>query len=218
MSGSFIPNLVQSFTTVPVININLAVYALSIRSPGIARAEYQTYTFPLSPESLRKEPVAMTRFIDTQGPASLNGVQRQTDFYGLAPPTFRIQGTTGWQRHANDGFLTTGLQAIQNLEQFLVTYAQQNATLVANGASDLYTLEFYDYFKQDFWQVEPVGPQGIQQAATRTLLSYYNFTLVGVKKVNMPLLSQLEERLFVTAATTLMQGAQATIGTIVSKF
>lgn len=218
MSGVLANLVTQSFTTVPVTNTQLAMYALSIRQPGIGRAEFQTFTFPLSPENLRKEPSMMTTIFDVQGTPQTNGVQRMADQYGLAPPTFSIQGTTGWQRHSNDGYLFTGLQAIQTLEQMLVTYAQLNSALIAQQATDLYTMEFYDYFKQDFWQVEPVGPQGVQQNAARTLLSYYSFRLVGIQEVSMPLLDQLEKRLFNKAANVLMRGVQTFLNPVLAAY
>src|ERR1700733_15132572 len=116
-----------------------AVYQISIRAPGAAFAELSTYTFPLTPSSLRKSRPAMSSFTDTQSQAgsslisalipgygSSQGVQRVMDRYGLAPPIITIEGTTGWDYHLSDGFVITGLQSIQLLLAFLNQYAALN--------------------------------------------------------------------------------------------
>jgi hypothetical protein len=208
----------QSFTTVPTQNLQLAMYALSIRQPGVSASEYQTYIFPLSPELLRKEYAAMSSFYDQQGQPGLNGVQRKIDNFGLAPPIITIGGTTGWQRHSNDLYLYTGLQAITNLEQLLQTYAQLNAQLVAGGSTILFTLEFYDYFKGEFWQVEPIGPQGVFQNSQKPLLSYYQFRFAAIQQVSMPIIDEIEARLFTAVANTLMRGIQGFTSTVLQKY
>jgi hypothetical protein len=107
------------FRTISVPAIQPALYQLSIRNPGQQFTELATYTFPLTPSSLRSERSSMSSYFDTQGPASSQGVSRVVDTYGLAPPIFTIEGTTGWDRHLSDGYILTGLQSLQLLEQFL---------------------------------------------------------------------------------------------------
>ena len=180
--------MTQQFRTLSVPPSVPAVYQISIRAPGQAFAELSTYTFPLTPTSLRVENNAMSSYSETQGPASSQGVTRIVDTYGVAPPIFTIEGTTGWDRHMSDGYVLTGLQSIQLLSAFLARYAQLNQSQRASGNPNLYALEFYDYFGDNFWQVEPVGPQILRQAADRPLLIYYRFRWAGVRPVGIPVL------------------------------
>jgi hypothetical protein len=117
----------------------------------------------------------MSSFSDTQGSPLTQGVSRVMDTYGLAPPIFTIEGTTGWDLHSGDGYSLTGLQSMQQLARFLATYADLNQVQRAAGIPYLYSLEFYDYFTSNFWKIEPVGPQIFQQDAARPQLVYYRF-------------------------------------------
>ena len=175
----------QSFATIPLVNNRMALYTLSIRAPGNAKQAYVNYTFPLSPASLVKEVSSLTAFYDVAGSSTQLGVQRTVDSYGLTPAIFHIEGTTGWQYHATDGLTTTGIDSIIQLEQLLATYAGLNTT-AASQNQPLYTLEFYDHFKNDYWQVEPFGKQEVKQAENRPLLAYYGFHFVGVVNLNAP--------------------------------
>jgi hypothetical protein len=192
--------LAQDFRTLSVGQYAPALYQLSIRAPGQAFAELATYTFPLTPTSLRMERNSLSSFADTQGPPTSQGVTRVVDTYGLSPPVFLIEGTTGWDRHSSDGFILTGLQSIQLLQRFLAQYATLNQVQRTSGNPSLYALEFYDYFSNNFWQVEPIGPQGIYQTADRTKLVYYRFRWAAVKPVGVPVLGELDA-LAVTIAT-----------------
>jgi hypothetical protein len=181
-------------------------YQLSIRAPGQTFTEFATYTFPLSPASLQVEPSAVSSFRDTRGPSSTQGVTRVLDSYGLAPPIFRIEGTTGWDRHATDGYILTGLQSMQLLKQFLSKYEQLNQMQVAAGQSQLYSLEFYDYFSLQFWQIQPIGPQIYRQASDRPLLTYYRFRWAAIRPAGLPILG-LADALANTLATPAQQAA-----------
>lgn len=167
--------MVAMFRTISVPMTQTVLYSLRLCAPVVDSLELSTYTFPLSPSSLRMERSSMSSFSDTQGPPLTQGVSRVMDTYGLAPPIFTIEGTTGWDLHSGDGYSLTGLQSMQQLAAFLATYADLNQVQRAAGIPYLYSLEFYDYFTSNFWKVEPVGPQIFQQDASRPQLVYYRF-------------------------------------------
>ncbi len=211
----------QTFRQVPVPNTRSAIYTLSIRYPGALSAPYSVYTFPMSPSSLRKTYTAMSTAFDTAGDPSYQGVQRQVDIYGNAPVTYVLEGTTGFNRHSNDAYLATGLQSIQNLATLLAQYAELNQYQIQAGISVLYTLEFYDYFSNDFWQVEPLGQQGFYQDASQPLWIKYRFMLAGVKRVDAPIFSSLADpigQLFNAAAGPVMTQVQSTITSTLSAY
>lgn len=160
-------------TTVPMSQPVL--YQLRLCAPVIDSIEVETFTFPLSPTSLRMERNSMSSYSDTQGSPLTQGVKRVVDTYGLAPPIITIEGTTGWDLHSTDGYEMTGLQAMQKLAAFLATYADLNQVNKLAGIPYLWKLEFYDYFTSNFWQIEPIGPQIFQQDAARPQLIYYRF-------------------------------------------
>jgi hypothetical protein len=224
----------QIFRTTPVPNYQTCLYTLSIRG-GNGLAELVSYTFPISPQSIRKDRRALSNIYDTQGSALNQGVSRQVDSYGLTPPMYVIEGTTGWQKHSSDGMSLTGLQSIQQLQQLLAQYAalsqaQQAITQIATNGVSLPTsilgynsvpglssiggaianyfvpdgsaqatgqsigasiaaqaaqivLEFYVYFSDEYWVVEPIGPQTIRQSADRPLLTYYRFQWAAIRPV-----------------------------------
>lgn len=206
--------MAQQFRNKDVGQYQPAVYQLSIRAPGQAFAELATYTFPLTPTLLRTERNAMSTPYDTQGPSTTDGVTRNVDVYGLTPPTFVIEGTTGWDLHSSDGYVLTGLQSIMLLQQFLARYTQLNQRQRETGNPALFALEFYDYFLDSFWQIEPIGPQGIRQSVDRTKLVYYRFRWAGVQPVGVPILGELDAlaTTFATPATTAAVAAARTLG------
>ncbi len=180
------------FLTSTVPTDRPALYQLSIRSPGPNSSEIATFTFPLSPSSLRASASAMSTYIDTQGPPTYQGVTRVVDRYGLAPPLFTIEGTTGWDRHLADGFVLPGLQSMNLLRAFLVNYETLNQQQLKQGISTLYTLEFYDFFTPQFWQIEPIGPQVVRISNDRPLLYYYRFYWAAIGPVGVPLAGELD--------------------------
>jgi len=173
------------FRTKPVANTQTVLYSLSLRAPVVTSLELSTYTFPLSPTALRTERSSLSSFSDTQGPSLSQGVTRVMDTYGLAPPIFTIEGTTGWDFHSADGYSLSGLESMQQLALFLATYADLNQTQKLLGTSYLYTLEFYDYFTSNFWQIEPIGPQIFHQDAQRPILTYYRFKWAATKPAGL---------------------------------
>ncbi|MDE2233359.1 MAG: hypothetical protein KGJ90_04595 [Patescibacteria group bacterium] len=184
-AGIITPGLEQIFQTTPLPNFRQALYALSIRAHAPASANILTYTFPLSPTSVSKSFNAMTNIYDVQGSAQTYGVNRIADQYGDSPPSWILEGTTGWQYHATDGGAFTGLDSIIAIQNLLNQFAkyQVSQSLINQPP---YSLEFYDYFSGDFWQVVPMGQQGIRQSAVRPLLFEYSFHFAGIRDLSQP--------------------------------
>ena len=211
----------QMFRTLPVgLGVLPARYQLSIRAPGQVFAELSTFTFPITPTSLRIDRSSLSTFSDTQGPASSQGVTRVIDVYGLAPPVYTIEGTTGYDRHMADGFILSGLQSMALLAQFLAQYAQLNQVQRAAGNSQFYTLEFYDYFQSQFWQIEPIGPQIYRQANDRPNLIYYRFRWAAYKPAGVPVLGEIDAlaNLLATPAQQAAINAASTMGAILTSY
>lgn len=211
----------QMFRTLPVgLGIFPALYQLSIRAPGQQFAELSTFTFPLTPSQLRADRSSLSSFSDTQGPPASQGVTRVVDTYGLSPPVFTVEGTTGYDRHMSDGFILTGLQSLQLLAAFLAQYATLNQRQRAAGNPQFYTLEFYDYYLSQFWQVEPIGPQTFRQSVERTTLVYYRFRWAAVKPAGTPLLGEIDAlaNLLATPATQAAINAASTLGAILTAY
>lgn len=208
--------LEQSFSTIPVgAGLNgVAVYALSIRAPGMASLPVPGgfIIFPLSPQQIHKEPTQLTTIYDLQGPASNYGVNRQADLWGQAPPTYVIRGTTGWKRKSTDGFINSGKSAIVAIQKLMSLYAQLNQQLLAQQATDFYTMEFYDYWMNDFWQVEPFGAQPIDQSADKPIISYYTLHLACIKAVAAPIPPLLVD----AVVSALSAGAEIAVSTLTS--
>ena len=210
----------QSFRTTPAPNLQPALYQLAICAPGAQALNYSTYTFPISPSAIRYDRSGASSHSDVQGPPSTQGITRVMDRYGLTPPTILIEGTTGWDYHATDGSVLTGLQSMKLLEDFLTLYASLNAARVQSGNATLYTLEFYDYFRSQFWQVEPEGPQMVRLAADRPILSYYRFRWIAVRAVRAPVLGEIDALLtvFGTPPQVAALNAATTIATLLTTY
>ena len=188
-SGGLPSAYAQVFRTIPTPVQQYALYRLSIHAPNRQKTPVEVFTFPLSPSSVRRTMTSMAAFYDTPGaPVSQFGVARIIDQYGMSPLTFVIEGTTGWQKHLTDGFHYTGLQAIRRIQTILEFFAYLNAGQAQAQKTDFYTMEFYDYFTREFYEVVPIGPQEIWQDKDRPILSFYRFTLVGLKPVSGPAL------------------------------
>ena len=196
-----------TFRTVPAPMGNIpCCYQLSIRAPNQLFSETSTFTFPISPGQLRMERSSLSSFSDTQGPASSQGVTRVVDTYGLAPPVYTIEGTTGFDRHLADGYVLTGLESMQLLAQFLSQYATLNKQQQTAGNPRMYSLEFYDYFMDQFWVIEPVGPQIFRMGNDRPTLVYYRFRWAAVRPAGVPVLG-LADALAGTLGTSTAQAA-----------
>jgi hypothetical protein len=243
----------QIFTTKSLPNSQSVLYTLAICSPGLLGAPLTTYTFPLSPQAIRKSRRARTTVYNTQGPVGSQGVTRIADVYGLEPPSFSLMGTTGWKYHGTDGMSLSGYESALALQSLLAQYAQLNAaqTLTAGYASQAgqavgsyignaiggaagaaqggqiggavgasigtFTLEYHDYFADEYWIVEPVGEQIFRQTSTKPLLFYYEFHWDAIQAVSNPifqgldLLSSALDIPEVTQANTLLQGLGNTL-------
>ena len=211
----------QSVYNVPAPITTPALYQLSIRAPGYSAEEIATYTFPLAPSSVRYEPSSASSYMDTQGTPAQQGISRVVDRYGLAPPIIMVEGTTGWDYHARDGGLLTGMQSIQLLIAFLAQYAALNDEQRASGNSSYYTLEFYDYFYSQFWVIEPIGVQPVRQTADRPLLTYYRFRWVAQQAVAMPVPAPADELLlllFSAPPQVAAVVAAASVATLLSNY
>ena len=176
----------QTYRTSAVPNMRKAIYRLAMRKPTAPYALVHAYTFPISPESLRRKRMALAQVYETRGPANTIGGTRVIDQYGMTPTTFVIEGTTGWQYHSTDGYQYTGLESVQqaliNLEQIMALNVRQTDAL----HDELYLLELYDYFMNDFWEVVPVGPQEIWQDQRQPLLTRYRFNFEGLRYLGAP--------------------------------
>ena len=195
----------QSFQTRSVVNTKLALYTLSIRSPNAPYAAIQSYTFPLSPSAISKEYTAMSNVYDVSGPAATYGVKRIGDSYGNSALTFSLEGTTGWKYHSTDGFSLTGNESIAALITLFNTYAQLNKQQQDNNNPSLYTMEFYDYFAQDYWRVMPVGKQMIRQNRERPLFFDYSFKWAGLIKLSAPPVESIDDPVEAALSTSFPQ-------------
>lgn len=198
----------QQFRTYQVPNFQLALYSLQIRQPTGSNGLVDSYVFPLSPESLRKEFTDLTSFYDVQGGQANLGVQRIFDVYGQTPVVYTIEGTTGWTLHSTDGYKYTGLQSIARIEGLLSTYAQLNQAQIDNSDPNLYQLWFLDFFRNDYWQVFPVGQQGLRQSVSRPLYVSYMFRLAALRKLD-GIEAQLPDALAAQLSQSTTQGAAA---------
>jgi hypothetical protein len=207
-----VPNLPipgQTFRNLPKPNFQPAIYALAIREPSPSFGLVAGYTFPLSPRSIRKEFAAMGAFFDVAGSPAQLGIERQIDQFGNTPVIYTISGTPGWQFHGSDGYSMSGTASMQALEALLAQYAELNQIQIENGLPDLYVLEFYDYFTGEFWEVVPLGRQGLFQDAQQPLLIHYRFRLVGVRRLDGPPIVQIADALALAFDLTQAQAAES---------
>lgn len=223
LQGALAPltSVYPTFRTIQVPPWKPALYTLSIRAPGFNAAPYSVYTFPMSPAAVHKTYTAMSAMYDTAGTPAHLGVQREVDIFGNSPVVYELEGTTGWQRHSNDAYLWTGQQSIQNLQYLLNIYAQLNQEQMQSGIQSLYTLEFYDYFNNEFWQIEPIGRQGILQDSGQPLWQRYRFVFAGVKRVDAPIFSSLADpigQLLNKGSSAVMSSVSGNITSVLSSF
>lgn len=205
----------QRFNTVSVVNTRKAQYTLAIKGPTPPYATVRAYTFPLSPSNVRKTQTGMGNYYDVQGPAKTLGVTRLVDIYGNSPCMFTLEGTTGWKKHASDGFALTGLQSVIAIQALLDEYFKLNVQQMENGAKDLYKLEFHDFFTGDFWEVAFLGDQSIMQDERQPLLSRYSFKLIGISPAGLPPPPTADA--VQTVLTTPPKQAQTKTATVVKK-
>lgn len=130
------------------------------------------------------------------------------DEYGYTPPSFLIEGTTGWKYHTLDGGLYSGYQSFHNLQAILQYYYDVNMKRSHNAPK--YVLALYDYYNQIYWEVVPVGEQVFSMTEEAPLNGYYRLYFEGVKDISSPpntlelksVLDQMIANVVVSAANT----------------
>ena len=120
----------------------------------------------------------------------------------------------------SDGYLLGGIQSMQLLEAFLGRYATMNEQQREVGSPNSYQLEFYDYFRLQFWAIEPIGPQVFRQSADRPVLMYFSFRWAAIQAVSMPIAGEADALLQTFAPTPLVAAANAisTLGAITTAY
>lgn len=172
-----------------------SLYSLVLRGPSAPYPPLVVYIFPLSPSNIRREVVGKGNFYDVVGSPVNFGVNRIVDIYGQSPPTYNIGGTTGVKYHSRDGYIWSGLQSVQILSDIIAQYFSLNAAVTQAGGTNLFRLEFYDFYTGEFWEVVPLGPQGLSQSSARPQLVMYQFTLVGTTSLEQPIAPALDSLL-----------------------
>jgi hypothetical protein len=147
----------------------------------------------MSPQGVRKDIPQFNTTYEVQGPPNTQGVVRLVDMWGQAPPVYTLRGTTGWKLHSNDSFALTGKASILAIQALLTAFATLNQQRMAAQAITFYTLEFYDYWMDEFWRVVPVGPQGIDQTSDKPIVSYYTFRLACIMPISAPIPPLVED-------------------------
>jgi len=198
-----------AFNTNPAPITRPPLYTLSLRNPGNSLSIFagNTYTFPMPPQFMRKEVMSMNQIMDIAGAPATNGVARNADIFGQSPPIYTMRGTTGWKYHSTDGYIWDGISSIQIIQNIISQYQAQNAQLIANNqGGNLYTLEFYDYFMNEYWQVVPIGPQGIEQNSDKPLWAYYTFRFAAIQSVSSPIPSLAVDLVYQTLGANGLAG------------
>jgi hypothetical protein len=204
------PNRTQVARTPP------ALYSLVLRGPSAPYLPLAIYSFPMSPQNIRRDVVGLGNTYNVQGNASNFGVTVIPDIYGQTPPVYTIQGTTGVKYHTRDGMVWTGLQSVQILTGIISQYFSLNAAVAQAGSSNLFRLEFYDYYMEEFWQIVPLGPQGLMQSSARPQLVFYSFRWEAVQSLEQPIAALLDPLL--SALGTPISQAFNGLGSSISNF
>lgn len=191
--GGLIPQIPgQTFRNKPVVNRKPALYQLVIREPQPSNNVYGDFIFPLSPEGIRTRYGALSNVYDVAGTPKEQGVHRIVDQFGNSPPTFTLVGTTGWQKHSTDGYKFTGLESYQELRALFYLYAGLNAQQVEKNLPDMYRMEFYDFFSDEYWEVVPVGEQEFSMRRDRPLLHSFRISLAATKELDKPEMPKID--------------------------
>jgi hypothetical protein len=177
----------QYFFTIATPNNQSALYRLSLYNSPTQYVAIgnpipdQDYIFPLSPENLNKQQVALTNYYDIRGSATQYGVQRIVDNFGITPILLSITGTTGFQFHSNDGYLYTGRVSMFRLINIIQKYYQLLQQALNNGTTDpnqLPVLIWSEGFTGEVLQVVPIGPQGILMNNNRPIIQNYTLQFI----------------------------------------
>ncbi len=186
--NSFFNNAsIQRYRNVPVINRISNLFSLRLLQKNkISNTQVPVtqYFFPISPTGLTKTVPVLNEPYAIRGSHTTGGVQYDVDIYGQSPPIFSINGTTGWQYHSTDGNKYTGLASFHQLQKFF----QEYHFLVLQASSQIrYTIEFYDYFNNEFWEVIPIDKLIFQFTEAEPLFGKYGITLLATKEVKTPI-------------------------------
>lgn len=195
---------IQMFRTVPVPNRLANLFSLHCRKKnttsnvtapplvqqGLVPANLQNtmiYNFPISPSGYTRTINAvttryMTKGQNTSSKSNQGQVSYLFDEYGYSPPSFLIEGTTGWKYHTLDGGNFSGYQSFHNLQKILKYFYDNNANIT--NESDRYVLSLYDYYNQSYWEVEPVGNQIFSMQESAPLNGYYRLYFEGSKDIS----------------------------------
>jgi hypothetical protein len=165
--------------------------------------------------------MALNTIYDTQGPANLNGVQRLVDQFGQTLPVYTMEGTTGWKLHNTDGYIFSGTTAISRLEGMFQKFAALNQDRMQNNQTILYTMEFYDFFRLDFYEIVPIGPQGFRQTANAPLNTYYQLRFAAVRDLAAALaqdVDSLVSGLFGVSPLSAITGVGGAVTNLLAKY
>lgn len=225
---------IQMFRTIPVPNRLANLFTIQVRQRNLALASLgvanlsplaKTYTFPISPAGYIRNINAVATKYMTKGQGSGTGtgsgqVSYSFDEYGYTPPSFLIEGTTGWKYHTLDGGQWSGYQSFHNLKSILEYYFDvNNGVYLQNAKYDMY---LYDYYNQSYWQVVPVGNQTFSMSENAPLNGYYRIYLEGIRDISAgkspielkSVLSQIMANAIVGAANTVASVIAPIVGVI----
>ncbi|MHB1952941.1 MAG: hypothetical protein ACYCOU_04260 [Sulfobacillus sp.] len=202
----------QNYQTKDVVNTKTALYSLTIRGAAPSYPNIMRYIFPISPSEMHQSYTEMSSVYDVSGDSNNFGVSRIVDQYGTSPITFTIEGTTGWKYHSADGFNLTGAQSAATIRKLFTLFSKNNVHRMNSGL-DPYTMEFYDYFQGQFWEVAPIGEVTLRQTSAKPLLFYYHIKLAGIRSLNGPPAAKQKpnviDNMFSAASTTVANTVSA---------
>lgn len=176
----------------------------------------QRYVFPISPAQLRKNVASMTQIYDVQNIDRNRKIQRYVDLYGMAPPIWNIEGTQGQAYHSTDGFQYTGLQSYQAMQQLFSQYA--SAMTIGQNPP---TIEFYDHYSGDFWEVVPWQVQIFGFSVDRPTFPTYHLVLAGVNDLSGQITSSSSDAISSSLSQSPAQAGasqQGTVNNIMSEY
>lgn len=169
---------------VNVPNTDSATYMLTIEAETQkSNGPHLQYIFPISPSQITSNQHSYNTYYDIPSSVNKGGVHRLIDEYGIAPPVFTIQGTTGWNKLPSSHYTIGGLQAFRDLEDFIKTYNSLN--IVANRTQiPGFKLAFLDFWYHDYWYVTPMGPIRRRQSERQPLLVNYELDFAAYEAIN----------------------------------
>lgn len=199
----------SKFPTQKVANSRTTQYSL-VFIPGGNVKKAVTFTFPITPQQYAMQRRSLAAPYDTPGSSKNQNVNRIMDVYGLTPITFKIQGTTGFNKYVTDGFKTTGVDQLRILQGLLETYFSN----AQNSIPD--QMQFLDFYYQEFWNVVPIGPVVLSQSKDKPQWIFYDLTLAGVSRVASPPGTSTKNGITNPAATSNLTSLGNTVQTAIA--